>query len=92
MEKEIGRILNYFARVGVAVCEITEDRLEKGDTIRISGRRTELYQTVASLEVDHRPVPSAGRGVKVGLKVNARVRPNDRVYKFSDDSEDLNRI
>ena len=92
MEKEIGRILNYFSRVEVAVCEITDDRLKRGDTIRISGSRTELYQTVSSLEVDHRPVPSAARGVQVGLKVNARVRPNDRVFKYSDDSEDLSRI
>ncbi|MCJ7681564.1 MAG: hypothetical protein MUP70_12615 [Candidatus Aminicenantes bacterium] len=87
MEKEIGRITNYFARVGVAVCEITWARLEIGDTIRISGRRTELYLKVDSLEVDNRAVPSADRGVKVGLKVNTRVRPNDRIFKYEDDSE-----
>ncbi|MBU1186745.1 MAG: hypothetical protein KJ908_07625 [Acidobacteria bacterium] len=92
MEKEIGRIIHYFARVGVAVCEITGSRLERGDIIRISGRRTELYQQVDSLEVDHRAVPSADRGVKVGLKVNARVRPNDRVFKYTDDPEKMSRI
>ena len=44
MEKRIGKVTHYFDRIGVAILEL-EDGLKVGDTIHITGRRTELPQS-----------------------------------------------
>jgi putative protease len=62
-----------------------EGRLKTGNTIHIKGHTTELYQKVGSMQVDFKPVDVAEKGMQVGLKVKSHVRPNDRVYKISDD-------
>ncbi len=86
MEEEIGRIIHYFSKINVAVLEMIEGKLETGNTIHIKGHTTELYQKVDSMQVDYKPVDIAEKGMQVGLKVKSHVRPNDRVYKISDES------
>jgi putative protease len=85
MEEEIGRIIHYFSKINVAVLEMVEGKLKTGNTIHIKGHTTELYQKVGSMQVDYKPVDVAEKGMQVGLKVESHVRPNDRVYKISDD-------
>ncbi|MCK4337654.1 MAG: hypothetical protein KAX11_06905 [Candidatus Aminicenantes bacterium] len=85
MEEEIGRIIHYFSKINVAVLEMIEGKLKTGNTIHIKGHTTELYQKVSSMQVDYKPVDVAEKGMQVGLKVKSHVRPNDRVYKISDD-------
>jgi GTPase len=82
VEEEIGRIIHYFSGISVGVLNLTLGTLTVGDTIHISGHRTELYQKVRSIQVEHREVSSAGKGILVGLKVDDAVRENDRVYKL----------
>ena len=62
-----------------------EDELALGDVITIAGRTTDLTQTVESLQIENKPVKSAGPGDIVGIRVGARVRPNDLVYKESEE-------
>jgi U32 family peptidase len=81
MEKRIGTVTHYFTRLSVAVLELT-DEIRLGDEIRIQGRITDLVMSVASLEVDHRKIESAGTGVEVALKVDEHVRAGDGVYKM----------
>ncbi len=82
MEKEIGRVVDYFARIGVVAIEL-EDELCVGDTIRIKGHTTDFTQRVDSMQIEHSPVERAGRGETVGIKVKERVRAHDRVYKIT---------
>jgi putative protease len=81
MEKRIGTVTHYFTRLSVAVLELT-DEIRLGDEIRIHGRITDLVMSVASLEVDHRKIESAGTGMEVALKVDDHVRAGDGVYKM----------
>ncbi len=81
-EKEIGRVTDYFAKIGVAGIDLT-GKLKAGDTIRIGGHTTDLELVVESMQVEHEQVEEAGRGEKIGIKVQDRVRRGDRVYRVT---------
>ncbi|HEX6384990.1 MAG TPA: hypothetical protein VF177_10000 [Anaerolineae bacterium] len=80
MEKRIGKVTHYFNRIGVAVLEL-EDGLQVGDTIHITGHRTDFTQQVNSMEIDHQKMQAVGAGADVALKVDEQVREGDRIYK-----------
>jgi len=82
-EEKIGLISNFFSKISVAAIQITSGELKVGDTIRIKGATTDLTQNIDSMEIDRKPVPSAGAGSSVGIKVKDRVRPSDLVYKVT---------
>ncbi len=79
MDKEIGKVTHYFEKVGVAVVELS-DGLSIGDEIHIKGSTTDFVQEVENIQVDHKEIESSKAGDEIGLKVNERVRPNDRIY------------
>jgi putative protease len=80
MERKIGRITHYFRQLGVAVLQLDEG-VAVGDTLHIRGHTTDFSQPVTSLEVDHRKLLAVGPGADVALKVDARVRAGDIVWK-----------
>jgi hypothetical protein len=80
MEKKIGKITHYFNRIGVAVLEL-EDGLHVGDTIHITGRKTELTQQVRSMEIEHHKMQAVEAGADVALKVDEQVCKGDAIYK-----------
>jgi putative protease len=82
-EIKVGRVKEYFAKVGVAGIEITEGHLSVGDTIHIKGHTTDLTQPVDSMQLEHQPLQRAEPGQLVGIKVRERVRPNDQVFKVT---------
>jgi len=82
-EQEVGRVVDYFAKVGVAGIEIT-GHLATGDTIHIRGHTTDFQQTVDSMQVEHEVVLEAKPGDSVGIKVQDRCRPHDLVYKVTE--------
>jgi len=79
--KKVGNVTHYFARIGVAVVELT-DTLSVGDRILFQGSTTDFEQTVASMEIEHENITTARGGQSIGLKVEQRVREADRVYKI----------
>ena len=82
MEIQIGRVIHYYKRIGVAVLELTDD-LGLGDRILILGHTRDFTQQVNSMEIDHQKVQSAGRGMEVALLVEEPVRKGDRVYRVA---------
>jgi putative protease len=82
-EIEVGKVTIFFAKPSVAAIEITSGTLAVGDQIRIKGATTNFDQKIESMEIDRKPVPSAGAGQSVGIKVKERVRPHDKVYKVA---------
>ncbi|MEE9182345.1 MAG: EF-Tu/IF-2/RF-3 family GTPase [candidate division NC10 bacterium] len=80
-EEQVGRVIRYFGKVGVAVIEIQAGELRIGDTIRVRGKTTDYSQRVESMEVERQPIQTAGPGQVVGVKVQERVREHDLVYK-----------
>lgn len=83
MEKRIGKITHYFDRIGVAVLDL-EDGLKVGDTIHITGSRTDLTQQVQSMEIEHEKMQAVGAGADVALKVGEPVHKGDMVYRVLD--------
>jgi len=77
----IGRVTHYFTRISVAVVELSGE-LRVGDEILIEGATTRLRQRVESMQIMHEPVEVAKPGQSIGLKVEGRVRENDKVYKI----------
>jgi len=83
-EEEVGVVVKYFARVGVAAVNIEKGELEIGDTIHIKGHTTDFKQIVESMQIENKPVDKAKPGDAVGIKVKDRVRANDIVLKVKD--------
>jgi translation elongation factor EF-Tu-like GTPase len=81
-EVEIGRVNDYFAKIGVAGIDLTAT-LKVGDRIRIKGHTTDLEEVVESIQVEHESLEEAKAGDKIGLKVADRVRGGDHVYRVS---------
>ena len=80
MEKPVGRVTHYFPRIGVAVVALSDD-LKLGESIRFSGAQTDFTQKVASMQIEHKSIASAGTGQEIGLKVDRDVKVGDRVLK-----------
>lgn len=80
-EEEVGVVINYFSKVGVAAVKMTSGTLKVGDTIHIKGATTDFTQQIDSMEINKQKVTEVKEGDAVGIKVNERVRPGDKVYK-----------
>jgi len=78
----VGQVSHYFAAVGVAEIALHAE-LRRGDTVHFQGHTTDFLQRVVRLEQQDTAVPSASPGESVGLAVEQRVRPGDRVYRLS---------
>jgi len=80
-EEKVGKVVKYFAKVGVAAIELTAGALSIGDTIHIKGHTTDFQQEVESMQIENKPVQKADIGQTVGIKVIERARDRDEVYK-----------
>ena len=80
LENEIGQVVAFFRLPVVAVIKITKRTLKLGDQIWIKGHTTDLKQTLASMQIDHKPIQQAKKGDEFGVKVSSRCRRGDRVY------------
>ena len=78
--KEIGRVFDYFERVGVIAIQLT-DSLKVGDTIRIVGGETDFTQVVDSMQIEGKNVTKAKKGESVGIKVSQKCHKDYKVYK-----------
>jgi len=80
-EDQVGVIVNYYPKPSVAALKITHGMIKKGDLLRYKGHTTDFTEVVASMEIENRPVEKAQAGDLVGVKVKARVREKDKVYR-----------
>ena len=81
-EEEVGVIVKYFAKPGVAALEMRSGSIRTGDVLRFKGHTTDFTEEVSSMEVDNKPIDEAKAGDLVGIKVKERVREKDRVYRI----------
>ena len=80
--EEIGVVTHYFSHVKAAVIKMTRGSLSQGDTIVIKGHTTDFKEKVNSIQLDHAPLENAVADQEIGLKVKAKVREHDVVYKL----------
>ena len=76
----IGRVTHYFGHLSVAAVSLTEP-LVIGDRIHIRGHTTDVVETIASMEVNHRRVERAEPGDDVAINVQDHVREHDLVFR-----------
>jgi putative protease len=80
-EEQVGVVVKFFAKPSVAAVEVTSGNIKKGDTLKYKGHTTDFTEEVVSMELDNQPIEEAKVGELIGIKVNDRVRENDKVYK-----------
>lgn len=78
--KQVGEVFTYFKNVGVAGVKITKGKLKAGDKIKIKGATTDIDMDIDSMQIDRKDVEEAKKGAEIGIKVEDRVRPGDKVY------------
>ena len=78
-DKQIGKVSNYFAHIGVAAIKLTTG-LKKGDKIRIVGGEIDAKETVKSMQLQHDKVEKAKKGDEIGIKIKAKVRKGYKVF------------
>lgn len=81
-EQLIGKVSHYFTRLCVAGIQLS-DTLRVGDIIRIRGKTTDFVQRATSIEHNRQAVSEAHAGQEIGLLVDYRARPGDRVYRLT---------
>jgi len=82
-EEVIGKVTDYFAKIGVAGIQETAGSLSVGETIRIKGHTTDVTQVVESIQIERQPVQRAEAGKNIGIQVKDRVRKGDSVLKVT---------
>jgi putative protease len=78
----IGVVTKYYAKIGVAEIKLYNETgsINVGDKIIIEGKTTFLEQGIDSMQQNHKSIKRAVGGEMIGVKVNERVRPNDKVF------------
>jgi len=80
-EKEIGKITHYYGHLDVGIIELS-DALKVGETIHIKGHSEDFTQQIDSIQIEHANVAEAKAGDVVGVKLNQKAHPHDKVYKI----------
>ena len=80
---EIGVIIHFFDKIGVAAINITGGTLSIGDTIHIKGHSTDLTVTIESMQIVQDKVQTAKKGDSIGIKTGGKAREHDKVYKVN---------
>ncbi len=83
-EEEVGVVIKFFTKPGVAALKITKGSIKKGDILKYKGHTTDFNEEIKSMEIDNQPVDEARVGDTTGIKVEERVREKDVAYKVVD--------
>lgn len=83
METDIGKVVHYYDKAGVAIIELAAP-LAVGDTIKIKHGESEFEQHVASMQIEHAAVQSAKKGDSVGVKVDQKAKEGSQVFKVTE--------
>ncbi len=84
-EVEVGKVADFFQKIGVVAIEVTSGEISVGDTIHFLGHTTDFSQKIDSMQIEHDSVQIAKAGDNVGIKVSERVRTHDQVFKVVED-------
>jgi U32 family peptidase len=79
----LGKITNYFTKLGVAEIKVENGDLDKGDTILIIGPTTGVVELcIGEIRVDLKPTDKALKGEFCSIKSDDYLRRSDKVYKW----------
>ncbi len=79
----VGKVTNYFSKIGVAEFLLEAQYLETGDEILITGETTGAYEDkIEEIRVELKPVERVEKGTYFSIKTYDAVRRNDKLYKI----------
>lgn len=79
----VGKITNYFNKIGVAEILLETQNLKLGDEILITGETTGAYEdTLEEIRFELKPVDKVEKGALFSIKTKELVRRNDKVFKI----------
>jgi putative protease len=86
----IGKVTNYFSRIGVAEIKLETKELSVGDEIQINGPTTGVYQdTISEIRVDEKTVKKSVKGELCSILTTELVRRMDKVFRVFDAEEEF---
>jgi len=81
----LGKITNYFSKIGVAEIKLETGDLKNGDELLIIGPTTGVVDyNVNEIRVDDKKVETAAKGACCSVPSKSLVRRSDKVYKWVD--------
>lgn len=80
-EIKIGKVEDFFGKVGVIAFHVEGEEIAVGDTIHVKGHTTDFQEVVESIQIDKQPVERAGPGSNIGIKSKEKARKGDIIYK-----------
>jgi putative protease len=79
----VGKVTNYFHKIGVAEILLEAQYIEKGDEILITGETTGAYEDhIDEMRVQLQPVDRVEKGTYFSIKTKDLVRRNDKLFKI----------
>jgi len=85
-EKEIGKVIHYFDKLGVAVVKLAGS-ISVGDAIKVKKGGDEFTDIVESMQVEHEPVTSAQAGQEVAIKISQKTKEGAAIFKVEENTE-----
>lgn len=77
----VGRVVKLYRSIKVAEVKVEKSPIAVGDHLQFQGPVTGVLDAdLTSMEVEHEPVQAAEKGMLVGIRVPADVRPKDKVF------------
>ncbi len=84
----IGKIMNYYAKSGIAEVKIEAHPLRTGDDFLVIGPTTGVVEgKVSEIWLDEKKVEKADKGSLVTIPVGTFLRLSDKLYKWADAKE-----
>lgn len=81
----IGKVTNYFSKIGVAEIKLDTKVLAVGDEIQINGPTTGVYEaTIEDIRVDEKSVKQTVKGELCSIRTTELVRRMDKVFRVFD--------
>jgi putative protease len=86
----VGKIMNYYARTGIAEVKIEAHPLRTGDDMLIIGPTTGVFEDkVSEIWLDEIKVDKTVKGDLCTIPVSTFLRPSDKLYRWADSREIL---
>lgn len=87
---QIGELLNYYDKPGVAFIQLQSNSIKKDDKVMIQGPTSGVIEfTIEEIRDENdKIIESASKGQKVCLKIPSKARKNDKFFKLEEQSEE----
>ncbi len=81
----VGKITNYYTKLGVAEVKMESGELKTGDQILITGPTTGVIETkIEEIRVDLKTTPSTHKGELCSIPVKQFLRRSDKIYRWTE--------